>query len=220
MARGPVHPLRSGRDRLPGEGDSRQKGRPVVVHARPDRLRPTVNGRHGLSAVYGRSSQRVRVSHGRAPCFVCLRRARRTPDRQNSDERQEPAESPAGPFRASVVCRSDRLHLGAVHAQHRPRHPSGARGYEEWSPPRPGSTSMTSASAPASDDRHGGAHCRNSRIAVAMSPAWVSRAKWPVSKKRTTACGMSRLKASAPAGRKNGSFFPHTASNGGRWVRK
>ena len=42
----------------------------------------------------------------------------------------------------------------------------------------------------------------------------------PVSKNRTTAPGMSRLKASAPAGRKNGSFLPHTASNGGLWVRK
>ncbi len=48
---------------------------------------------------------------------------------------------------------------------------------------------------------------RNSRMAAAMSAAWVSSAKWPVSKKRTTACGMSRLNASAPAGRKNGSLL-------------
>ncbi len=39
--------------------------------------------------------------------------------------------------------------------------------------------------------------------------------QWPVSKKRTTASGMSRLNASAPGGRKNGSFLPHTARNGG-----
>jgi hypothetical protein len=31
---------------------------------------------------------------------------------------------------------------------------------------------------------------------------------------------MSRLKASAPAGKKNGSFLPHTASSGGLLVRK
>ena len=57
-------------------------------------------------------------------------------------------------------------------------------------------------------------------MAAAISAAWVSSAKWPVSKKRTTASGMSRLNASAPAGRKNGSFLPHTASRGGLWVRK
>jgi hypothetical protein len=49
-------------------------------------------------------------------------------------------------------------------------------------------------------------------MAAAISAACVSGAKWPVSKKRTTAPGMSRLNASAPAGRKNGSFLPHTAS--------
>src|SRR6266481_1476335 len=57
-------------------------------------------------------------------------------------------------------------------------------------------------------------------MAAAISPACVSRAKWPVSKKRTTAPGMSRLNASAPDGRKNGSFLPHAASSGGRCVRK
>jgi hypothetical protein len=36
----------------------------------------------------------------------------------------------------------------------------------------------------------------------------------PVSKKRTVAFGMSRLNASAPVGRKNGSFLPHAASKG------
>ena len=52
---------------------------------------------------------------------------------------------------------------------------------------------------------------RKSRMAAAISAACVSSAKWPVSKKRTTASGMSRLNASAPGGRKNGSFLPHTA---------
>ena len=48
-------------------------------------------------------------------------------------------------------------------------------------------------------------------MAAAISAACVSSAKCPVSKKRTTAPGMSRLNASAPRGRKNGSFLPHTA---------
>src|SRR5215471_4900883 len=61
---------------------------------------------------------------------------------------------------------------------------------------------------------------RKSRIAAAISLACVSSAKWPVSKKRTTASGMSRVNASAPAGRKNGSLRPHTARNGGLCVRK
>ena len=39
-------------------------------------------------------------------------------------------------------------------------------------------------------------------MAAAVSEACVSSAKCPVSKKRTTAPGMSRLNASAPAGRK------------------
>src|SRR5262245_49183930 len=76
--------------------------------------------------------------------------------------------------------------------------------------------------------RHHGPSCvglgdqrtRNSRIAAAICAACVSRAKCPVSKKRTTAWGMSRLNASAPGGRKNGSFLPQTARNGGLWVRK
>ncbi len=54
-----------------------------------------------------------------------------------------------------------------------------------------------------------------SRMAVAISAACVSNAKCPVLKKRTTASGMSRLNASAPCGRKNGSFSPHTARKGG-----
>jgi hypothetical protein len=65
---------------------------------------------------------------------------------------------------------------------------------------------------------HAGCHrpmgvdpAKESRIAAPISAAWVSSAKWPVSKKRTTASGMSRLNASAPCGRKNGSFLPHTA---------
>jgi hypothetical protein len=61
---------------------------------------------------------------------------------------------------------------------------------------------------------------RKSRISSAISSACVSRAKWPVSKKRTTAPGMSRLNASAPGGRKNGSFLPQTARRGGLDVRK
>src|SRR5262245_22723936 len=58
-------------------------------------------------------------------------------------------------------------------------------------------------------------HFRKSRMLSAISRACVSSAKWPVSKKRTTARGLSRLKASAPGGTKNGSFLPHTAKNGG-----
>src|SRR3984893_10605388 len=61
---------------------------------------------------------------------------------------------------------------------------------------------------------------RRSPMAAAISAACVSSAKCPGSKKRTTAPGMSRLNASAPRGRKNGSFLPHTARNGGLWVRK
>src|SRR3546814_18265741 len=57
---------------------------------------------------------------------------------------------------------------------------------------------------------------RKPRISAAISAAWVSSAKCPVSKKRTTAAGMSRLKASAPAGRKKGSFLPQTARKGDR----
>lgn len=57
-------------------------------------------------------------------------------------------------------------------------------------------------------------------MAEAISAAWVSNAKWPVSKKRITALGMSRVNAPAPGGRKNGSFLPHTARNGGAWLRK
>src|SRR5437868_13148790 len=58
------------------------------------------------------------------------------------------------------------------------------------------------------------------RIAAAISSQCVSRAKWPVSKKRTSASGMSRLNASAPGGRKNGSFLPQAARNGGLCLRK
>src|SRR4051794_26927353 len=55
---------------------------------------------------------------------------------------------------------------------------------------------------------------RKSRISAAISSTCVSSAKWPVSKKRTTAPGMSRLNASAPGGRKKGSFLPQTARSG------
>jgi hypothetical protein len=51
-------------------------------------------------------------------------------------------------------------------------------------------------------------------VATAISAACVPSAKRPVSKKRTVAFGMSRLNASAPVGRKNGSFLPHAASKG------
>ena len=61
---------------------------------------------------------------------------------------------------------------------------------------------------------------RNSQIAAAISRACVSSAKCPVSKKRTTASGMSRLKAAAPAGKKNGSFLPQAARKCGLWVWK
>src|ERR1700733_2725638 len=61
---------------------------------------------------------------------------------------------------------------------------------------------------------------RKSRIDSAISSQCVSSAKWPVSKKRISAPGMSRLNASAPAGRKNGSFLPQTAKSGGLRSRK
>src|SRR5262249_37978320 len=63
-------------------------------------------------------------------------------------------------------------------------------------------------------------HVRKSRMLSAISWACVSKAKWPVSKKRTTARGLSRLNASAPGGKKNGSFLPQTAKSGGLCVRK
>ena len=56
---------------------------------------------------------------------------------------------------------------------------------------------------------------RNSSIASPISRPCVSMAKWPESTKRTSALPLSRLKASAPAGRKNGSLLPHIASVGG-----
>jgi hypothetical protein len=56
---------------------------------------------------------------------------------------------------------------------------------------------------------------KKSWISAAMSLAWVSSAKRPVSKKWTIAPGISRLNASAPRGRKNGSFFPQTARKRG-----
>src|SRR5690242_10694283 len=69
-------------------------------------------------------------------------------------------------------------------------------------------------------DAHATFLVRKSRIDAAISRAWVSSAKWPVSSNRTSALRLSRLNASAPDGRKNGSFLPHTASSGGRCVRK
>ena len=70
------------------------------------------------------------------------------------------------------------------------------------------------------DTGHFALETHATEIAAAISVACVSSAKWPVSKKRTTASGMSRLNASAPAGRKNGSFLPHAARKRGLWVRK
>src|SRR6201987_5349286 len=61
---------------------------------------------------------------------------------------------------------------------------------------------------------------RKSRMALAISSQWVSSAKWPVSKKRTSAPGMSRLNASAPGGRKDGSFLPQVARQAGLCLRK
>ena len=61
---------------------------------------------------------------------------------------------------------------------------------------------------------------KNSSICVAISLPWVSMAKWPASRKRTSALGLSRLNASAPTGRKNGSFLPQIANVGGRLLRK
>ena len=62
---------------------------------------------------------------------------------------------------------------------------------------------------------------KKSTMASPISPAWVSKAKCPVSKKWISAPGMSRRYASAPGGRKNGHLlFPHTANKGGRRVRK
>src|SRR5262249_30356283 len=61
---------------------------------------------------------------------------------------------------------------------------------------------------------------KNSVIFAPISALCVSSAKCPVSKNTTCAPGLSRVKALAPAGRKNGSDLPHTASVGGRWVRK
>src|SRR5262249_26311405 len=61
---------------------------------------------------------------------------------------------------------------------------------------------------------------RKSRIAAAIAAWCVSSAKCPVSKNLTSAFGSSRLNASAPDGRKNGSFLPHTARSGGCHLRK
>src|SRR5262245_26677837 len=61
---------------------------------------------------------------------------------------------------------------------------------------------------------------RKSRMIAAISGPRLSKAKCPASSKWISACGLSRLNACAPAGRKNGSFFPHTARSGGRDVRK
>jgi hypothetical protein len=50
---------------------------------------------------------------------------------------------------------------------------------------------------------------------AAISGPWLSSAKWPASRRWTSVSGLSRLKASAPAGRKNGSFLPQTARSAG-----
>jgi hypothetical protein len=52
-------------------------------------------------------------------------------------------------------------------------------------------------------------------MTTAVSAPWVSNAKCPVSQNWTMASGMLRLNASAPGGRKNWSFLPHTPRNGG-----
>ena len=49
-----------------------------------------------------------------------------------------------------------------------------------------------------------------------ISGPCVSMAKWPVSRKCSSVFGLSRLNASAPGGRKKGSFLPQIASVGGQ----
>src|SRR5690242_18076708 len=61
---------------------------------------------------------------------------------------------------------------------------------------------------------------RNSLMAAAISTTCVSIAKCPVSRNSIRAFGTSLRNASAPAGTKNGSFLPQTASNGGLAFRK
>src|SRR5690242_7293563 len=51
-------------------------------------------------------------------------------------------------------------------------------------------------------DAHPTFLARKSRIDAAISRAWVSSAKWPVSSNRTSALRLWRLNASAPDGRK------------------
>src|SRR5262249_15836704 len=60
---------------------------------------------------------------------------------------------------------------------------------------------------------------RKSRMAPAISSQCVSSAKCPASNNVTFGSLMARLKASGPAGRKNGSPLPQTASSGG-WCRR
>src|ERR1700749_636860 len=79
---------------------------------------------------------------------------------------------------------------------------------------------VNARAVPALAERLGADHARKSRILSAISLACVSTAKCPVSRKRTTAEGISRLNAAAPGGRKNGSFLPHTARSGGLCARK
>ncbi len=55
----------------------------------------------------------------------------------------------------------------------------------------------------------------NRFMASAISTTCVSSAKCPVSRNWTVAFGLSRRKASAPAGMKYGSCLPQIASNGG-----
>src|ERR1700733_11215479 len=61
---------------------------------------------------------------------------------------------------------------------------------------------------------------KKSMIRWAISSARVSNAKWPAFTKDTSAAGWSRLKASAPGGRKKGSLRPQIAKIGGRFSRK
>jgi hypothetical protein len=63
-------------------------------------------------------------------------------------------------------------------------------------------------------------HQKNPRISSAIGLTWVSSAKCPVSRKTMRAFGMSRLKASAPGGMKNRSFFPQIARSFGCLSRK
>lgn len=63
--------------------------------------------------------------------------------------------------------------------------------------------------------RHEARAARNSRMYAAITSVSSPNAKWPESRRWTSARGRSRANALAPAGPKIGSFLPHTTSVGG-----